>query len=143
MDYSRRELCALLPALLAARAHAADDAVLRSKVYTFESLPAKVEEGNTFRPILEGVTHEGYRVELHETDLAPGTMPHPAHHHPHEEIFLIREGTLVVTINGQASNLGPGSVAYIASNQEHGIRNVGSTHAQYFVFALGVRLGEG
>ena len=139
MDYSRRELCVLLPALLAARADAAGDAVIQSKVYNFESLPAKVEEGNTFRPILEGVTHEGYHVELHETDLAPGTMPHPTHHHAHEEIFLIREGTLAVTINGQTSNIGPGSVAYIASNQEHGIRNVGSTHAQYFVFALGTQ----
>ena len=139
MDYSRRELCLLLPALVAARADAAGDAVLPSKVYNFESLPAKVEEGNTFRPILEGVTHEEYHVELHETDLAPGTMPHPAHHHAHEEIFLIREGTLAVTIEGHTSNLGPGSVAYIASNQEHAIRNVGSTHAQYFVFALGAQ----
>ena len=137
MDYSRRELCALLPALLAARAGAASDDVLLSNVYNFESLPAKVENGNTFRPILEGVTHEGYHLELHETDLAPGTMPHPAHHHAHEEIFLIREGTLAVTINRMSSTFGPGSVAYIASNQEHGIRNVGNTHAQYFVLELG------
>jgi hypothetical protein len=28
-------------------------------------------------------------------------------------------------------------VAYVASNEEHGIRNAGSTHAQYFVIALG------
>jgi mannose-6-phosphate isomerase-like protein (cupin superfamily) len=139
MDYSRRELCVLLPALLAARAQAANDQVLSSKVYTFEGLPAKASDGNTFRAILQGVTHEGYHLELHETDLSPGSMPHPPHHHAHEEIFLIREGTLAVTINGEASNFGAGSVAYIASNQEHGIRNVGSTHAQYFVLELGTR----
>ncbi len=137
MDYSRRELCVLLPALVAARAAAAGNEALPSKVYNFESLPAKTEDGNTFRPILEGVTHEGYHLELHETDLAPGSMPHPAHHHAHEEIFLIREGSLAVTIEGQTSNLGPGSVAYIASNQEHGIRNVGAAHAQYFVLEIG------
>jgi len=28
-------------------------------------------------------------------------------------------------------------VAYVASNEEHGIKNAGSTHAQYFVIALG------
>jgi len=138
MEYSRRELCVLLPALFAARAQA-DNEVLPSKVYNFENLPAKASEGNTFREILQGVTHEGYHLELHETDLAPGSMPHPPHHHAHEEIFLIREGTLAVTINGHASSFGPGSVAYIASNQEHGIRNVGSTHAQYFVLEVGTQ----
>lgn len=139
MDYSRRELCVLLPALLAARAQAANDQALPSKVYNFEKLPAKASDGTTFRAILQGVTHEGYHLELHETDLAPGSMPHPPHHHAHEEIFLIREGTLAVTINGEASNFGAGSVAYIASDQEHGIRNVGSTHAQYFVLELGTQ----
>jgi hypothetical protein len=28
-------------------------------------------------------------------------------------------------------------VAYVASNEEHGIRNAGAAHAQYFVIALG------
>jgi mannose-6-phosphate isomerase-like protein (cupin superfamily) len=64
-------------------------------------------------------------------------MPHPAHHHAHEEVFLVREGTLEVTITGRASRLGPGSLAYVASNEEHGIRNPETTHAQYFVIALG------
>ena len=90
MEYSRRELCVLLPALLAARADGVGNAVLPSKVYNFDSLPAKVEQGNAFRAILEGVTHEGYQVELHETDLAPGTMPHPAHHHD----YYPRSGTI-------------------------------------------------
>jgi mannose-6-phosphate isomerase-like protein (cupin superfamily) len=64
-------------------------------------------------------------------------MPHPPHHHEYEEVFLIREGLLQVTIGERSANLGPGSVAYIGSNEEHGIRNVGNTHAQYFVMELG------
>ena len=31
-----------------------------------------------------------------------------------------------VTIAGRSANLGPGSVAYVASNEEHGWRNVGT-----------------
>jgi quercetin dioxygenase-like cupin family protein len=42
-----------------------------------------------------------------------------------------------VTIAAKTARLGPGSVAYIASNVEHGILNAGRTSAQYFVLALG------
>ena len=54
---------------------------------------------------------------------------------------MMREGTLEVTIAGETSRIGPGSVAYVASNQEHGVRNPGPGHAQYFVFALGAQQG--
>ena len=113
------------------------EAPIPSKIARFEDLPIQSGDGHTLRRILEGKTHSGYGVEMHETDLAPGAMPHPAHHHAHEEVFLVREGTLEVTITGRASRLGPGSLAYVASNEEHGIRNPETTHAQYFVIALG------
>ena len=47
------------------------------------------------------------------------------------------EGTLEFTLNGSASKLGPGSVAYLASNDEHGFRNTGDGRARYCVMALG------
>jgi mannose-6-phosphate isomerase-like protein (cupin superfamily) len=103
----------------------------------FEDLPVRASGENRFRAILEGTTHEGWRLEAHETDLAPGGMPHPGHRHRQEEMFLIREGTVEVTIAGRSTRLGPGGVAFIASNEEHSIRNAGSTHAEYFVLALG------
>jgi mannose-6-phosphate isomerase-like protein (cupin superfamily) len=127
----------LLSAIVVSKAQGSDAAVLPSKVYSFESLPLHASGQNAFRPVLEGKTHEGFRVALHESDLAPGAMPHPPHRHAHEEVFLVREGSLQVTISGHSSDLTPGSVAYVASNEEHGIRNTGTTHAQYFVLELG------
>ncbi len=136
MNISRREVCVWIPALVASRSLAAETTI-PSTTFRFEDLPAKSGKGATVRHILQGRTHSGFDLETHETDLAPGAMPHPAHHHAHEEMFLIREGTVEITIAGHASRLGPGSAAYVASNEEHGIKNVGSTHAQYFVVALG------
>jgi quercetin dioxygenase-like cupin family protein len=54
-----------------------------------------------------------------------------------EEMILIREGTMEVTIAGRSAKLGPGSVAYVASNEEHGWHNAGTTRAHYFVLAIG------
>jgi len=55
----------------------------------------------------------------------------------HEEMVMVREGSLEVTISGKAVTLGPGSVAYVASNEEHGWSNAGTTTASYFVLSLG------
>ena len=137
MNCSRRDCCRWLPALLAARGWAAADPSLSSQAYPFDSLQVATEGKNRFRSILQGVTRSGCEIEVHETDLAPGEMPHPPHHHVHEEMFLIRAGTLEITIAGRTTRLGAGSAAFVASNDEHGISNVGSNHAQYFVLGLG------
>lgn len=137
MELSRRSLCLLLPALAAARASAVGEARLPTTIKRFEDLKVNASDGNSYRPILEGTTHEGFPIEVHQTELAAGSMPHAAHRHKHEEMFLIREGTVEVTVNGKGTRLGPGGAAYIASHELHGIKNVGSTAARYFVIALG------
>ena len=126
----------LLPVLAAANA-AGQSHVLTSRTYRYEDLPVENEGPNRGRPILEGDTHAGVRIELHETELAPGEMPHPAHHHVHEEMILVREGTMEVTIAGKSATLGPGGVGFVASGEEHGWRNVGTGRARYFVLAVG------
>ena len=139
MKLSRRDCYRLLPAL-AATASAGFPAqadVLPSKAARYEDLPVRTNGENSSRPILEGETHSGFPIEAHATELAPGAQPHPGHRHRHEEIFLIREGTLEVTIEGKSTQLGPGSVAFIASNEEHAVRNIGLIRAKYFVIGLG------
>jgi quercetin dioxygenase-like cupin family protein len=74
---------------------------------------------------------------MHETELEAGLAPHPPHHHLHEEILILREGTVEVMIEGKTTRLEPGSVAYIASNEEHGWRNVGKDRAKYYVLTFG------
>jgi len=137
--YSRRELSVLLPFFFARPEVAAGGTVLASKCYPFDSLTAKtnLETHNQARSVLDGQTHTGMPIELHITTLAPGQMPHPAHQHIHEEMIMLQEGTLEVTILGQSTRIGPGSVAYVRSNDLHGWKNVGGGPAQYFVLAIG------
>ena len=140
MTFSRRDLAFLLPALAAAGAQAqtgATAAKLPSKTFRFEDLPVKQNGKNASRAIMNGLTHSGFAIEVHETDLAPGEAPHAPHHHVHEEMVIVVEGTIEFTVNGTPARLGPGSVAYAASNDEHGQRNVGDGRARYVVVALG------
>jgi quercetin dioxygenase-like cupin family protein len=127
----------MILAALAGGQAAGQEHAMPSKTWRYEDLPVKNNGANRQRAVFKGETHKGFPIELHETELAPGEMPHPPHHHAHEEMIIIREGTLAVTILGKTSELGPGSVAYVASGEEHGWRNVGQTRARYMVMALG------
>ena len=136
MNFNRRDLGFLFLAFALTSA-AAQDRPSASRTYRYEDLKVNTNGENRSRPIFNEKMHSGFGVELHETELAPGLAPHPPHRHDHEEMILIREGTLEVTISGRSLNLGPGSVALVASNEEHGWRNIGTTRARYFVIALG------
>ncbi len=137
MSHSRRDLNVFIVAAAAAAAAKAQKAALPSKMLKYEDFPVRTNGANFSRAMIRGTTHSGFSFDMHETDLPAGGAPHPPHHHEHEEMVMIREGTLEVTISGKKSTLGAGSVIYAASNEEHGWRNVGTTRAKYFVMAFG------
>jgi len=138
MDELRRNICFALPRVLASSSpSAAAKSTLPSKIYQFDDLTVRNAGDLIFRGILEGMIFEGCHISLHESDLAPHRMPHPPHRHRHEEMVFVVEGTLEFTINGKKTRAGEGSVLFAGSNDEHGIFNPESTHAKYFVLALG------
>jgi quercetin dioxygenase-like cupin family protein len=138
MQRSRRYFCFALTALIASTQRLfGEEKTLPSRIYEFDKLAARTAGNVTLREILEGPIFEGCHISLHESDLAPHSRPHPPHRHRHEEMVFVVEGTLEFTINGKATRAGEGSVLFAGSNDEHGISNPESTHAKYFVLALG------
>jgi quercetin dioxygenase-like cupin family protein len=138
MKYSRRRFGLALPALAGAVSSAsAETKILPSAALKFEDFKVKESSHGSSRAVLNGETHSGFAVEMHITELNPGEMPHPPHHHVHEEAMFIQKGALDVTVNGKTTHLTPGSLFFVHSNDEHGVKNPGPDKAQYFVTALG------
>src|ERR1700692_2645408 len=94
MKYSRRDLALLLSAAAASAVAAQQEPSKRlpSKAIKFEDMPVRATGANKTRAILDGETHSGFPVEIHETERAAGGSPHAPHKHIHEEMFLIQDG---------------------------------------------------
>jgi quercetin dioxygenase-like cupin family protein len=127
----------LISAILPAEAMAEQDKGMPSAMFPFDEMTVRTPNNAQIRDVLKGKLATGESLEVHQTTLQPGGAPHPPHRHAHSEMWLIREGTVEIMVNGKSYQLGPGSVGFVESNDEHGIKNVGTTAATYFVVAVG------
>jgi mannose-6-phosphate isomerase-like protein (cupin superfamily) len=150
MKYSRRDLGLLLPALAAATASAQNSTpqvaaeaavenlpVMKTAAFRFADIPVTTNGQNRSRRMFTHKTHTGFKIESHMSDIAPGEVNHAPHQHLREEMMLIREGTMELTIAGKPYRLGPGDVGVIGSNEMHNAKNVGTTRAHYFIVNIG------
>jgi quercetin dioxygenase-like cupin family protein len=107
--------------------------VLRSKAFDWTTLPVNKTAVGETRQVVRSPTATLDELELHVTTLNPGQTSHAPHQHPNEELVIIREGTVDALVQGEWKRLGPGSVIFNASNELHGLRNVGPTPTTYHV----------
>jgi len=129
-----------LPALATPRGAAAQSTParppLRSAVFPPDTGRLRVTDAGVFRALVDTATSNLTRLEIHVTTLGPGKSPHPPHRHAHEELMIVRSGTLDVFQNGATRRAGPGAVIFEASNELHGLRNPGPDSATYVVIRL-------
>src|SRR5215468_7586162 len=59
----------------------------------------------------------------------PGEGPPDHVHFSQEEVFFVLEGTYEMTVGGQTSTAGPGTIVFIPRNVVHRFKNVGETTA--------------
>ena len=114
-------------------AQATNAGVIGASVYTLESMTMSKTPIGEYRQVIKGPTATLEQLEVHITTLNPGASSHPPHHHPNEELILIREGTLETLSNGEWKRVGPSSVIFNSSESWHSLRNVGTEPARYFV----------
>jgi len=108
-------------------------AILGPMVWDWNTLEARKTDVGELRNVVRQPTATLSELEIHVTTLNPGIASHPPHHHPNEEIVIVRTGTVEVLSGGMWKRLGPGSIIFNASNSEHALKNVGTSPATYDV----------
>ena len=123
-------VAATLAAVAAAQSGAP---AMRSRVFDSVHIKPEITKAGERRGVFDAPTATLERFESHVTTLNPGQALHPAHKHVEEELMIVREGTVEATLNGQATRVEVGGMIFCASGEMHGLRNVGTTRATYYV----------
>jgi quercetin dioxygenase-like cupin family protein len=126
-------LIAVVLTLAGVSAVSARGPVMGSRVFDWNSLTPTPNKTGAVRRVVQEPTATLDELEIHVTTLNPGQISHPPHKHPNEELVILDSGKLEATSNGKTRVLGPGSIIFNASNQLHGVRNVGDVPATYHV----------
>ena len=115
-------------ATLAAQKH-----LQTSTVYPWSAADTKPNEWGRVRQVMRAPTPTLDELEIHISTLNPGNSPHAPHQHQHEELLILKEGTLETFQSGTTRRVGPGGIIFQASNELHNVTNVGTTPATYYV----------
>ena len=112
---------------------AAQKQVQKSTVYPWSTSDAKPNAWGAVRQVMRTPTPTLDELEIHISTLDPGKSPHAPHQHEHEELLIVKDGTLDTFQSGSTRRVGPGGIIFQSSNELHNVTNVGQTPATYFV----------
>jgi (S)-ureidoglycine aminohydrolase len=102
--------------------------------YALESLPVIKDSSRMRVQLMDGPSILLSNLEAHLTVLQPGQAAHPPHTHTStEELIIVKEGQITVTIAGKSKQLGAGGLALSLPGDEHGATNTGKKTAAYYV----------
>ena len=135
---TRRDVAVAATVLLVAGAtilfaQSAGKAVLHCATFNWADLKVVPTKTGERRMVFDAATPTLANLECHITTLNPGESPHPPHQHADEELMIVKEGT-VEALQGDRTNLvTAGGIIFEAANERHGLRNVGTNPATYYV----------
>jgi len=115
-------------------AQSAGKPVMHSSVFNWADLKAVPTKTGERRAVFDAPTPTLANFECHITTLNPGEVPHLPHRHLDEELMIIKEGTLAALQGDKTNIVEAGGIIFQASNELHGLRNIGTNRATYYVF---------
>ncbi|OIR07636.1 hypothetical protein GALL_102990 [mine drainage metagenome] len=101
---------------------------LRSGVYDIESIEGKKLQGKTSTVAV---------LNMHASTLEPGKTNHPPRAlMDREELVIVKEGSLTLTINGNNKTLSAGGIALIVAGDEQSFENASDKRVSYYVIGF-------
>jgi len=135
-DFAVATVSILATATIVTFAQTVAKPVMHSSVFNWSSLKVEPTKQGERRGGFDAPTPALEDLEMHITTLNPGESPHPPHRHAAEELMIIKEGTLEALQGDQTNIVEAGGIIFEASNELHGLRNIGTNRATYYVLKI-------
>ena len=118
---------------LAVLAQSVKTSRMTSTAIEWNSTQATTNANGSGRKFFEGPTATLDLLECHASTLNPGATNHVILRRPHDEVIIIKEGTIEAFVKDKWVRVGPGSVIFNAADDLQAMRNVGDSPATYHV----------
>lgn len=115
---------------------------IKSGVYHINNSKKEPKATGFRQSIISGETIDFKPYTVHYTTVNAGQKSHDPHKHVTEELIIVKEGEIDLTIEGVENKLKVGDVAIVKPNDMHGIVNNGKKKATYMVMIYQNRFNE-
>lgn len=111
--------------------------VLQSGVYRLDSIEMKNGLENKMKVKVQGSTTDLSMLSMHSSMLAPGKTNHPPRVlMDREELIIVNEGPITITINETPKILSSGSIALIEAGDSQSFHNESDKVVSYYVLGF-------
>jgi len=116
---------------------------VKSGVYGWNNIKSEKVDGRDRKQIVDGSTTDLAELEIHSSTLKAGQSPHLPHvHEDFEELIIVKEGKLKVTIKDSSKILGPGGLALAIAGDLHGFQNTSAKPVTYYILKFKPKSSE-
>jgi (S)-ureidoglycine aminohydrolase len=117
-----------------------DSTFVLSNVYEWQKQQIKTRPQGEARMFMEGETPTFKLFKVHATTLNPKSrMRATAYTQENEELILVKEGVLTVTVEGKTKEIRAGGIALIMSGDTRETENKTENKTTYYVFQINSR----
>jgi (S)-ureidoglycine aminohydrolase len=106
---------------------------IKSGVYHLAGTAKEAKTSGYRQSIFSGETIDFKPFSVHYTTVNAGQKSHDPHKHLTEELIIVKEGEIMLTVEGVENRLKVGDVVIIKPNDMHGMVNNGKKSATYMV----------
>ena len=122
----------LLAFALCVRADVFGQNRIASNVYAWKDAPVEKTEAGLKRTIVKGVTTDFTSMEITAMTLGTGKGETEMVHTNFEEMLVIKDGSLKITVNGETKTAGHGSVAIILPGDKYSFINAADGETTFY-----------
>lgn len=105
---------------------------IKSDVYPWNDSPVVKTDYGSIRSIVKGMATDFQSMDISAITLERGKAEEATSHADSEEMIIVKDGSLNITINGESKTVGRGSVAIVMPGDKHTCANAAEGETTYY-----------